>query len=143
MGKKKRKALKRDKQATVESGLEETSPESSSSSRSHVSYPQLPPIPDGSAGPSATPDSHKTENSEDVSSKGKAPVRDPEILPDAPPLLSSRETTPPAEQKGRRIDAGIFHQTMTGRRVGTTTEKRVYHPYPGRWIGRDGKSFSC
>lgn len=74
----------------------------SSSNPQPVSYPQLPPIPEGSAGSPVSPGSHEPGNSETVPSKanGKAPVstpRDPEVLSDAPPLPSSEPTTPPTE----------------------------------------------
>lgn len=108
MGKKKEShelSPQKSKKTTVESGSEETLVGSSSNSQP-VPYPQLPPIPDGSAGPSGAPDSHEAENSGIVLSKagGDALVvestpRDPEVLSDAPPLPGSQQATPPEPEE--------------------------------------------
>jgi len=62
--------------------------ESSSNSQPEppVLYPQLPPSSNVSEGSSASPEA-----------KDKTPVRDPEVLSDAPPLPGSQQTTPPIE----------------------------------------------
>jgi hypothetical protein len=87
-------------QPSNQASVESSSKEVGSSSNPQPSYPQLPPIPDGSSGSPVPLGSHEVENSEAASSKakGNAPMdRDPEVLSDAPPLPSSQQTTPPTE----------------------------------------------